>query len=84
MRSQADMLKNPYKATIFHSDTHDCELHGECLLSPGWLTTLRAYESLVWLFQHVCLANYQRFLATTKLKIRENKIKEGKRWMINW
>ncbi len=67
----ADMLKNPSKATKFHSDTHDCKSHSKCFLDRSWLATLEVFkESLAGIFHHIChVSNANLMQLMSKVRI---------------
>ncbi len=57
------MLKNPYKATRFYYDSHDCNSNSKYLLHEGYLSSSEGYNVLlVGLFQHICLQYLKQLL----------------------
>jgi hypothetical protein len=69
---EADMLKNPCKATGFNYDSHDKHppesplikggLRGVFILQKGWLARLEGHKVLLaGLFQHICLCFNKTF-----------------------
>ncbi len=67
---EADVLKNPCKATRFYYDSHDCKSNSKCILQEGWLASLEGFAvPLAGLFHLICPSVSDTIFVTFKFTI---------------